>query len=140
MIAVPIVGFLVVLCSVTICCFFFIRHRRKKARRTHQTGHHMYNRWNDSSNGQQAWAERQYAAGGYGYGSGMGFMDNDGRGQELAYSQPNPDQQYQQRYQEHFHGQDKSGFSNEITEQPPIQPSVHSQILDPDQKRPQQWQ
>ncbi|KAJ5333597.1 uncharacterized protein N7506_007380 [Penicillium brevicompactum] len=137
-IAVPIVGFLLILCSLTICCFFFIRHRRKKARRTGQTGHHMYN--NDSSNAQQAWAERQYAAGGYGYGFGMGFMDNDGRGQELAYGHSTSDQQYQQQYQEHFQGQTKSGFSHQVTEQLPSQSPVHSQILDPDQKRPQQWQ
>ncbi|CAI7662465.1 unnamed protein product [Penicillium bialowiezense] len=137
-IAVPIVGFLVVLCSLSICCFFFIRHRRKKARRTRQNGHHMYNRWNDSSNGQQAWAQQQHAAAGYGYGSNMGFMDNDGRGQELAYTN-SAEQQYQQRYQEHFQSQGKSGFSDRITEQPSTQTSIHSQILDPDQKRPQQW-
>ncbi|CAG8281642.1 unnamed protein product [Penicillium salamii] len=129
-IAVPIVGFLLILVSLTICCFFFIRHRRKKARRTRQSGQ-MYNRWNDP-NGQ--WAE-QYASGGHGYGPGLGFMDNDGRGQELPYGHGSPEQ-YQHQYQQ-FQGHDKSGFSNQITEQNQV--PVQSPVLDPDQKRPQQW-
>ncbi|CAG7923771.1 unnamed protein product [Penicillium olsonii] len=138
-IAVPIVGFLLILITLTICCFFFVRHRRRKARRTRQSGHTMYNNWNSPSNGQQAWAE-QHATGAYGYGAGLGFMDNDGRGQELPYGHGSPDQQYQQhQYQQHFQGQDKSGFSNQITEQPSQVP-VHSQVLDPDSKRPQQWE
>lgn len=86
-----------------------------------------------------------YASGAYGHGAGFGFVDNDGRGQELAYSQGH-DQQYQnQQYQQHFQGQGKGGFSQDTIEQPAEQyqqPQVpaHSQVLDPDQKPPQQWQ
>lgn len=62
-------------------------------------------------------------------------MDNDGRGQELPYGHGSPEQ-YQHQYQQ-FQGHDKSGFSNQITEQNQV--PVQSPVLDPDQKRPQQW-
>jgi hypothetical protein len=108
----------------------------------------MYN--NSPGAQQQAWAEQQmYNSGGYGYGygPGVGFMDNDGRGQELAYSQRHghshgisPDQYaQQQQYHQQFHGQDKSGFSQEIHEQPQQAPG-QSQVFDPDQKGSHQWQ
>ncbi|KAJ6125165.1 hypothetical protein N7471_012482 [Penicillium samsonianum] len=159
-IAVPIIAFLILVTSLTICCFFFIRHRRKKARRSRKSPH-MYNHWNDASptsaQQQQAWAEQQmYNSGGYGQGSGFGFVDNDGRGQELAYGH-GQDQRYQnQQYQQHFQGQDKSGFSQDIIEEPAqqqyqqqhaqqqyqqqqyeqqhAQVPAHPQIFEPDQK------
>ncbi|KAJ5788465.1 hypothetical protein N7457_003455 [Penicillium paradoxum] len=148
-IAVPIVGFLVIVSALTVCCFFFIRHRRKKVRRNRHSSH-LYGGWSDGSpispqQRQQAWAEQQmYSSGAYGHGAGFGFVDNDGRGQELAYSQ-GLDQQYQsQQYQQHFQ-QGKAGFSQDVSEQPAqpyqqqhAQVPVHSPILDPDQK--QQWQ
>lgn len=151
-IAVPIVGFLILVTSLALCCFFFIRHRRKKTRRNRQTVN-PYNHWNGASpisaqQQQQAWAEQQmYNSGGYGHGSGFGFVDNDGRGQELAYS--HQDQHYQnQQYQQHFQGQDKSGFSQDIIEECPQQQyqqqqyeqqqhgqiPAHTQIFEPDQK------
>ncbi|CAG8909416.1 unnamed protein product [Penicillium egyptiacum] len=167
-IAVPIVGFLILVSALAVCCFFFIRHRRKKARRNRQAPH-MYNNWSDASpqQQQQAWAEQQmYNPGGYGHGSGFGFVDNDGRGQELAYGH-GQDQRYQsQQYQQHFQGQDKSGFSQDIVEEnaqqryqqqnaqvpahlqtfDPDQKGQHAQVpahpqtFDPDRKDPQQWQ
>ncbi|CAI7663438.1 unnamed protein product [Penicillium glandicola] len=160
-IAVPIVGFLLILASLAICCFFFIRHRRKKTNRTRQSPH-VFNQWNNGSpisaqQQQQAWAEQQMYNSGYGHGLGFGFMDNDGRGQELAYAHAQ-DQQYQnQQYQQQFTGQDKSGFAQDIIEQPVdqqhqqqhaqqqyeqqhAQVPVHTQNLDPDHKDPQQWQ
>jgi hypothetical protein len=113
----------------------------------------MYNNWSGASptsaQQQQAWAEQQmYNPGGYGHGSGFGFVDNDGRGQELAYGH-GQDQRYQsQQYQQHFQGQDKSGFSQDIIEEPAQQQyqqqhaqiPVHAQTFDPDRKDPQHWQ
>lgn len=107
-----------------------------------------------------------YNSGGYGHGSGFAFIDNDGRGQELAYG-PGQDQHYQsQQYQQHFQGQDKSTFTQDIIEEPApqeyqqqraqvparsqvfdpdqkgqhVQDPVHPQVLDPDRKDSQQWQ
>lgn len=122
-IAVPIVGFLILVASLALCCFFFIRHRRKKTRRNRHAVN-QYNYWNGASptsaQQQQAWAEQQmYNSGGYGHGSGFGFVDNDGRGQELAYGHQHQHDQNQQ-YQQH-QGQDKSGFSQDIIEESPRQ-------------------
>ncbi|OQD64371.1 hypothetical protein PENPOL_c007G05143 [Penicillium polonicum] len=155
-IAVPIVGFLILVSSLALCCFFFIRHRRKKTRRNRHAVN-PYNHWNGASptsaQQQQAWAEQQmHNSGGYGQGSGFGFIDTDGRGQELAYGQ---DQHYQnQQYQQHFQGQDKSGFTQDIIEECPQQQyqqqqyaqqqyqqqqqhgqvPAHTQVFEPDQK------
>ncbi|KUM65071.1 hypothetical protein ACN42_g2002 [Penicillium freii] len=154
-IAVPIVGFLILVSSLALCCFFFIRHRRKKTRRNRHAVN-PYNHWNGTSptsaQQQQAWAEQQmHNSGGYGQGAGFGFIDNDGRGQELPYGQ---DQHYQnQQYQKHFQGQDKSGFSQDIIEECPPQQyqqqqyaqqyqqqqqhgqvPAHTQVFEPDQK------
>ncbi|KGO75667.1 hypothetical protein PITC_030190 [Penicillium italicum] len=120
-IAVPVVGFLILVVLVATGCYFFIRHRRKKARRNRQLVN-PYNHWNGASltsaQQQQAWAEQQmYNSGGYGQGAGFGFVDNDGRGQELAYGH-GQDQRYQtQQYQQPFQDQDKPGFSQEIIEE-----------------------
>ncbi|KAJ5142835.1 uncharacterized protein N7515_001622 [Penicillium bovifimosum] len=136
-IAVPIVGFLILICSITICCIFFIRHRRKKNRRTRRSS--AYNRWNDLNGAQQQpWTDSPiHGAAGHGYGSGFVFVDNDGRGQELPYGHGHSQQQYAQQYQ----AQDKSGFTHDIVEQPRQYPvPVHEQVVDPDQKNPSQWQ
>ncbi|KAJ5206923.1 hypothetical protein N7491_002447 [Penicillium cf. griseofulvum] len=165
-IAVPIVGFLILVAALTVCCFFFIRHRRRKVRRNRQSSH-MYNGWNGASGAsptsaqlqQQAWVEQQmYNSGGHGHGPGFGFVDNDGRGQELPYGhvqgQNYQSQQYQQHYQQQYQGQDTSGVSNDIIEQPGqqqyqqqfaqqhAQVHDHTLVFDPDQKQqlPQQEQ
>ncbi|KAJ5096028.1 hypothetical protein NUU61_005384 [Penicillium alfredii] len=77
-IALPILGFIIILCALTICCFFFIRHRRKRMRRNRHHNH-LYNRWNDTTistpkQGNSGWPEQQYpfASGGY----GPGFSDS----------------------------------------------------------------
>lgn len=164
MIAVPVIGFLILVVMIATCCFFFFRYKRKKAHRSRQAAN-PYNHWNGalptSVQQQQAWAEQQmYNPGGYGQGAGFGFVDNDGRGQELAYGH-GQDQQYQQ----HFQGHDKPGFSQEIIEESAQQPQqelaqgpghthtfeqnqkgqhpeapAHPQVLEPDRKDPQQWQ
>ncbi|KOS44591.1 hypothetical protein ACN38_g4493 [Penicillium nordicum] len=143
-IAVPIVGFLILVVSLALCCFFFIRHRRKKTRRNRHTVN-PYNHWNGASpispqQQQQAWAEQQmYNSGGYGHGSGFGFVDNDGRGQELAYG--HQDQHYQnQQYQQHFQGQDKSGFSQDIIEESPQQQYQQQQYAQQQYQQQQQQQ
>ncbi|KAJ5503387.1 hypothetical protein N7463_006261 [Penicillium fimorum] len=164
-IAVPIVGFLILVTALTVCCFFFVRHRRRKVGRSRQSPQ-MYNRWHETSGAsptsahlqQQAWADQQmYNSGVYGHGLGFGFVDNDGRGQELAYGHA-PDQQYQtQQYQQHYQSEDKSGVSQDIIEQPGqqqyqqqlaqqqyqqqhAQVQDHSQVFDPDQKQKDpQW-
>ncbi|KAJ5824155.1 hypothetical protein N7447_006495 [Penicillium robsamsonii] len=165
-IAVPIVGFLILVTALTVCCFFFVRHRRRKVGRSRQSPQ-MYNRWHEASGAsptsaqlqQQVWAEQQmYNSGVYGHGLGFGFIDNDGRGQELAYGHAQ-DQQYQsQQYQQHYQGEDKSGVSQDIIEQPgqqqyqqqqyqqqyqqqqDAQVQDHPQVFDPDQKQKDpQW-
>ncbi|KAJ5543295.1 hypothetical protein N7535_005723 [Penicillium sp. DV-2018c] len=125
-IAVPIVAFLILVCSCTVCCIFFIRHRRKKNRRTRRSP------WNEQ------WTDSPYGAAGHGYGSGFGFVDNDGRGQELAYGRDNNGQQHyqdqQQQYAQQYQGQDKSGFTQDVVEQP-----KQYAVVDPDTKDPSQW-
>lgn len=115
-IAMPILGFVILLCLLALGCFFFIRSRRKKARRLRQSGH-LHARWNDTGISTPQWAmEHPYPAQaqgmqgmyppqnamyspqamytssqpeyvpGSGPGSGFGFVDNDGRGHEVGFS------------------------------------------------------
>ncbi|KAL2836574.1 hypothetical protein BJY01DRAFT_54815 [Aspergillus pseudoustus] len=102
-IAMPILGFVILLCILALGCFFFIRSRRKKVRRLHQSGH-LHARWNDTGISTPQWAmeypaqaQGPYSPGIYspqtvyssphpGYGFGLGFVDNDGRGQDVGYS------------------------------------------------------
>ncbi|KAJ5170385.1 uncharacterized protein N7500_003168 [Penicillium coprophilum] len=144
-IAVPIVGFLILVTALTVCCFFFIRHRRRKVNRSRQSPH-MYNRWNEASGAsptsaqlqQQAWAEQQmYNSGVYGHGSGFGFIDNDGRGQELAYGHTQGQHYQSQQYQQHYQSQDKSGVSQDIVEQPD-QPQYQQQLAQQQYQQQQQ--
>lgn len=104
-IAVPILGFVIILISVGICCFFFIRYRRKRVRRQRYQDQ-LYSQWNDTTLGtpkqSQAgwgWADNYGQAGGYsdhdpamhgaaagyGYGPGFGFVDSDGNGGQVGY-------------------------------------------------------
>lgn len=102
-IAVPILGFVIILIAVGVCCFFFIRWRRKRARRDRYQNH-LYNRWNDttiSTPKQNGWPDayglpqggysdadpHMYGAtnAGYGYGPGFGFVDRDGSGGQVGY-------------------------------------------------------
>ncbi|KAL4984027.1 hypothetical protein BDW68DRAFT_190803 [Aspergillus falconensis] len=101
-IAMPILGFVILLCILALGCFFFIRSRRKKARRLRQPAH-LHARWNDTGISTPQWAMEYpaQAQGIYGPavyspqphpeyaqspGFGFGFVDNDGRGQEVGYS------------------------------------------------------
>ncbi|KAL4804304.1 hypothetical protein BDV18DRAFT_29511 [Aspergillus unguis] len=54
-IAMPILGFVILLCILALGCFFFIRSRRKKARRLRQPGH-LHARWNDTGISTPQWA------------------------------------------------------------------------------------
>lgn len=102
-IAIPILGFVIILIAVGVCCFFFIRYRRKRARRAHHQDH-LYNRWNDTTittPKQSGWPDAygQEQGGysdadphmhvatnaGYGYGPGFGFVDRDGSGGQIGY-------------------------------------------------------
>ncbi|KAL4782463.1 hypothetical protein BJX76DRAFT_290349 [Aspergillus varians] len=103
-IAMPILGFVILLCILALGCFFFIRSRRKKARRLRQPAH-LHARWNDTGISTPQWA-MEYPAQAQGMyspaiyspqamyspraeytpGFGFGFVDNDGRGQEVGYS------------------------------------------------------
>ncbi|OQD82614.1 hypothetical protein PENANT_c020G06156 [Penicillium antarcticum] len=151
-IAVPIVGFIIILIALATCCFFFIRHRRKKTRRTRQSPG-MYNQWNDPGivspygDHQQGWAHANANAGyGYGHGNGFGFVDNDGRGQELAYQghqqkggfsqgvvEQSPDVQYQQQAFESHQIYQQQQYQQQ-------QQQAQVQAHDPDKKVPQQWE
>ncbi|KAI9367154.1 hypothetical protein BJX61DRAFT_347599 [Aspergillus egyptiacus] len=105
-IAMPILGFIIILCLLALGCFFFIRSRRKKARRVRQPGY-LHARWNDTSISTPQWAMEYpaQAPGMYGPaiyspqavyspqpeysnapGFGFGFVDTDGRGSEVGYS------------------------------------------------------
>ncbi|KAL4770434.1 hypothetical protein BDW60DRAFT_218096 [Aspergillus nidulans var. acristatus] len=101
-IAMPILGFVILLCILALGCFFFIRSRRKKARRLRQPAH-LHARWNDTGISTPQWAveypaqaQGMYGPAVYspqphhGYaqspGFGFGFIDNDGRAQEVGYS------------------------------------------------------
>ncbi|KAJ5579875.1 uncharacterized protein N7459_005860 [Penicillium hispanicum] len=110
-IAVPVVGFVILLCGVGGCCFFFIRWRRKRARRN-RFSNHLYARWHDTTistptQAQSGWADPQMHAAGYGYGPGFGFTDSDGSHHQVGYG-----------YGYGHPGQEtsKSGFEQEIME------------------------
>lgn len=88
-IALPILGFVLLVCGTVLCCFFFIRRRRKRARRQRQSSH-LYARWNDttiSTPSRQSWDPHAHAQ--YAYGTGFGFVDADGRGHDdVGFSKP----------------------------------------------------
>ncbi|PTU24066.1 hypothetical protein P175DRAFT_0505792 [Aspergillus ochraceoroseus IBT 24754] len=93
-IALPILGFVVLLCVLAISCFFFIRARRKKIRKMRQPGH-LHAGWNHPGSGAPQWAT-EYPAQAQGmYGpavyypepmNGVVFVDADGRPQEVGYA------------------------------------------------------
>jgi hypothetical protein len=99
-IALPILGFVILICVLAVGCFFFIRWRRKQARKKRHSGH-LHARWNDttiSTPAHGAWADP--ANGMYsppmhsppmhqpGFG-GFNFVDTDGRTQEVGFSKSN---------------------------------------------------
>ncbi|KAB8239671.1 uncharacterized protein BDW43DRAFT_258856 [Aspergillus alliaceus] len=94
-IALPILGFVILLCALAICCFFFIRWRRRKARRQRQSSH-LHARWNDtgiSTPGHTNWANyhEMYSPAMYQQAfaqqqQGFNFVDNDGRYHDVGYS------------------------------------------------------
>ncbi|KAJ5128794.1 hypothetical protein N7448_002507 [Penicillium atrosanguineum] len=115
-IALPILGFIIILIALATCCFFFIRYRRKRVRRNRYQSH-LYERWNDTTigtpqqsqgvwgwAGQPAYSDNDQAAAAYGYGSGFGFVDNDGHAREVGYG--------------YDHSQTKTGFQHGISEAP----------------------
>ncbi|OQD70546.1 hypothetical protein PENDEC_c022G06356 [Penicillium decumbens] len=135
-IALPVLGFIIILIALGTCCFFFIRYRRKRVRRDRYQSH-LYDRWNDTTistpkqnqgwvwAGQPGYSDNDNAAHGYGQGQGFGFVDNDGRGHEVGYG----------------YDHSKAGFQQDINEAPlPAQP-VHGQEHEawhefpPDQKQ-----
>lgn len=125
-IALPILGFVIILLGVGACCFFFIRHRRKRVRENRMTNH-LYARWNDTTistpnQGGGGWpAHDPYAAGGYGAGQGLGFVDTDGRGHEVGYG----------------HAYSKPEYSQEINEAGALPPhAVSSHGIEYDRKPP----
>ncbi|KAA8648999.1 uncharacterized protein ATNIH1004_004889 [Aspergillus tanneri] len=88
-IALPILGFIILVCTLAVGCFFFIRSRRRKARRERASGH-LHARWNDttiSTPGQGNWGQYHdmYSPGTqHGYGAGFNFVDSDGREQQTV--------------------------------------------------------
>ncbi|EAW10305.1 uncharacterized protein ACLA_047740 [Aspergillus clavatus NRRL 1] len=97
-IALPILGFVILLCVLAIGCFFCIRWRRKKARQNHRSSH-LHARWNDTTISTPApgtWGEYSPQNGVYnaaihppGQGTGFNFIDTDGRSQEVGFSKSN---------------------------------------------------
>lgn len=96
-IALPILGFVILICILAVGCFFFIRWRRKQARKNRRSGH-LHARWNDttiSTPAPGAWADP--ANGGMysqsvhhpGSGHGFNFVDTDGRTQEVGFTKSN---------------------------------------------------
>ncbi|GFF29014.1 mediator of RNA polymerase II transcription subunit 8 [Aspergillus udagawae] len=96
-IALPILGFVILICILAVGCFFFIRWRRKQARK-HRRSDHLHARWNDttiSTPAHGAWADPanngMYSQPMHHPGSGHGFnfVDTDGRTQEVGFSKSN---------------------------------------------------
>jgi len=99
-IAVPIVGFIVLVCALSICCYFCIRHRRKKAKaREEREFHEQWNTMALASPGPGAWGQYPtqppvmssavWGYGGNGYGPGVAFSDNnvnDGQAQDAGFT------------------------------------------------------
>ncbi|OJJ89260.1 uncharacterized protein ASPGLDRAFT_116203 [Aspergillus glaucus CBS 516.65] len=99
-IAVPIVGFIVLVCALSVCCFFCIRHRRKKSKaREEREFHEQWNTMALASPGPGAWGQYPAQApvmspavwgyGGYGYGPGVAYSDNNvngGQGQGVGFA------------------------------------------------------
>lgn len=153
-IALPVLGFVIILIGLGVCCFFFIRWRRKRTRRgRHQS--HMWNRWNDPTitsptRNQQSWAAEEMHAAGFGGGvsHGLGFVDTDGRGHEVGYGYDYSDQIHSpQQYADHtsYSSYSKAGAQQQISEDIPLQSppipqsyAMHGgmQVYEPDQKRP----
>ncbi|GIJ82243.1 hypothetical protein Asppvi_000749 [Aspergillus pseudoviridinutans] len=96
-IALPILGFVILICILAVGCFFFIRWRRKQARKNRRSDH-LHARWNDttiSTPAHGAWADPakngMYSQPMHHPGSGHGFnfVDTDGRTQEVGFSKSN---------------------------------------------------
>ncbi|EAU34428.1 predicted protein [Aspergillus terreus NIH2624] len=86
-IALPILGFIILVCTLAVGCFFFIRHRRRQARKRRASGH-LHARWNDTTISTPAYGnwggpQQTYPPG---YGPGFGFVDTNGQGHEVGYS------------------------------------------------------
>jgi hypothetical protein len=95
-IALPIVGFVILLISSSIGCFYLIRHRRRLAKKRTQALN-LHNRWDDTmvaTPGGTGWANFPLHQASFGqghssppYGPGFEFVDQDGRRQDVGYSQ-----------------------------------------------------
>ncbi|KAL2013298.1 hypothetical protein VTN00DRAFT_823 [Thermoascus crustaceus] len=94
-IALPIVGFVILLCATCAGCFFLIRYRRKKARaRSHSQ--YLHARSYDTTittPGQASWGEpspynspTNHVAGTPTFGTGFDFVDYDGRRHDVGIS------------------------------------------------------
>ncbi|KAF3387103.1 hypothetical protein F1880_000817 [Penicillium rolfsii] len=165
-IAVPIVGFIIILCSLGVCCFFFIRWRRKSVRRGRYQDH-LYARWNDTSistppQAQGGWGSPlQMHAAGYGthdpgYGPGFGFTDNHVQSHVSGYGNDYSKNTYSYELTEtspsNYHATPQMGgygfepdrkapYSDEITQSPPppapyVVPHMGHGNFEPDQKHP----
>jgi len=87
-IALPVVGFVIVLALVGVCCFFLIRRQRRKAKERRAT-QMMHYQWND---GAGSWGEFPLRQGPFAqglnspvHGPGLDFVDQEGR-QDVGYS------------------------------------------------------
>ncbi|KAJ5090639.1 hypothetical protein N7532_009323 [Penicillium argentinense] len=129
-IALPVLGFVIILIGLGTCCFFFIRYRRKRTRR----GRHQNHMWNVQ---QRSWAAEEMNAMGLGRGDGFGFVDY-GRGHQAGYG-------YSDQYPLSDYTASMKGPGQEIREDEPMQsppiPGAYSmhggmQGFEPDQKRP----
>ncbi|KAI9931007.1 hypothetical protein ASPWEDRAFT_102057 [Aspergillus wentii DTO 134E9] len=99
-IALPIMGFVILVGASAMCCFFFIRWRRREARRKRHSDH-LHARWHDTTittpgNWGEYPQEYPHQQGMYspamypgGYGPGFGFVDTDGHGQNVGYAKSN---------------------------------------------------
>ncbi|OOQ84853.1 hypothetical protein PEBR_28555 [Penicillium brasilianum] len=165
-IAVPIVGFIIILCSLGACCFFFIRWRRKSVGRGRYQDH-LYARWHDTSIStpqqvQGGWGSpQQMHAAGYGtydpgYGPGFGFTDNNGQSHAVGYGHDYSKTPYSYELTEtspsNYHATPQMGahgfqpdlknpYSDQITQSPPppapyVSPHMGYGGFEPDKKQP----
>ncbi|KAL3473430.1 hypothetical protein BJX99DRAFT_233712 [Aspergillus californicus] len=140
-IAMPILGFVILLCLLSLGCFFFIRHRRKKVRELRKPGH-LHARWNDTGISTPQWAMEYPAQGQSMYSPGPGpsiySPQGYGPGAHAVYS-PHQDHQYAYGPGAGFGFVDNDGRGSEVGYSKYVEPVIASPstTYSPEEKVPQ---
>ncbi|KAJ5895171.1 hypothetical protein N7495_006862 [Penicillium taxi] len=86
-IAVPVIGFIIILIALGTCCFFFIRWRRRRHRKQRYQSHQYPICMDPSQAAQHGWdnQEQMYAQMHAAAAAGFVFVDSDGHPQDPGY-------------------------------------------------------